>query len=465
MTAIAAYLDLWKQALREDRARRVEQRTRFESTEFLPAALAVLETPPSPLGRGLLLALAAIVLVAVLWAAFGRLDVVVSASGKLIPLERVKIIQSADGGVVRAIGVHDGQQVRAGQMLIALDPTDAGADVAQVQRALENARVAAARADALLSYAKSGEIRFVAPPGTAPTAAASQDALLRSQIAGLRAQLADLAGKRAEALSMAQAASREVSRLADTLPLLSERVARRKSLADKGYSSQIALLEMQQQEMDHKRSIGIKGSERARYDGTVRSIDSQVVEARQGFIKDAADLLSKSQDEIALREEELRKAARRNSLQRLTAPSNGIVQQLAVHTLGAVVKPADPIMTVVPIGGPIELEATILNRDMAKIRAGQPVSVKLDAYGFTRYGTVPGRLLWVSSDAVQNEKLGLIYQARVRLDRRWILVDGRRVTLGPGLSATVDIHTGSRSILEYLLSPVARSVREAGREA
>jgi hemolysin D len=119
---------------------------------------------------------------------------------------------------------------------------------------------------------------------------------------------------------------------------------------------------------------------------------------------------------------------------------------------------------VVPSDGQVEVEVTILNRDMARIQSGATVAVKLEAFSFTRYGTVPGKLLWVSRDAVQDEKLGPIFQARVRLERNWILVDGRRMPLSPGLAATADIRTGARSILSYLLSPVARSIREAGHE-
>ena len=456
--------DVLQAAWGKESKRRSEQRVARESHEFLPAALEVLERPPSPIGLAIIWILIALIAAALLWAIFGRLDVVVSAPGKLIPYDKVKVLQSADGGIVRAIHVRDGQHVKAGQVLIDLDPTQSGADEAQARSALGAARVAKAYAEALLLYARTGRLAFAAPEGTPPAIIDTQTQLLQAAAYEYRANLADLDERRAEARALGAQSQKQVGKLEVTLPLLKERVARRKTLADKGYSSKLLQLELEQQQMEHEREIGIQAENSARFRATIASAGAQMAALKQTFVRQAAEALAKAQDEIRLREEELTKASQKNRLQQLRSPVAGTVQQLSVNTLGAVIKPADPIMIVVPAGGTLELEAMIANKDIGHIRLGQPVSVKLEAFAFTDYGTVPGHLVQISTDAIQDEKWGLVYQARVRLDRPTIMVDGRPALLAPGLAATADIHTGSRRIISYILSPLSRRAQEAGRE-
>jgi hemolysin D len=148
----------------------------------------------------------------------------------------------------------------------------------------------------------------------------------------------------------------------------------------------------------------------------------------------------------------------------LTAPATGVVQQLQVHTVGAVLRPADPLMVIVPDGSTLVVDAMVLNRDVGFVREGQSVRVKLEAFPFTRYGVVQGRLTFLSRDAIQDENLGLVFPARVELSQFVINVDGRAQALSAGMSVTAEIKTGRRRIIEFLLSPLQRRVQEAGRE-
>lgn len=174
--------------------------------------------------------------------------------------------------------------------------------------------------------------------------------------------------------------------------------------------------------------------------------------------------LAKAQSKASLRAEELVKSQQRGRLQRLVSPVDGTVAQLAVHTIGGVVEPAKPIMVIVPKGGNLVAEVKLLNRDAGFVRAGQNVAVKLEAFPFTRFGTVPGHVETISSDAVEDERLGLVYAARIRLDRASIDRGDRVVPLTPGMAVTADIRTGGRSIMSYLISPIDEARQEAGRE-
>jgi hemolysin D len=277
--------------------------------------------------------------------------------------------------------------------------------------------------------------------------------------------------------------------------MLDERVARRKELAAQGLSSKLLQLELEQQQEAHRRDIGVQGDSAARYQASASSVRSQMTELNQTFAKEAATLLAKAEDEIALREEELTKAAQKSQLQQLKSPVAGTVQQMSIHTLGAIVKPADPLLVVVPSDGLLVVEAQVLNKDVGQLKIGQDVAVKLEAFPFTRYGTIAGTLIGLSQDAIQDEKLGLVYQARVQLrcgrtnsataadkihaTKPQSATTGRTAMTGhnkdkpnsllcahvaPGMVSTVDIRTGSRSMMEFLLSPLARRAQEAGRE-
>ncbi|MFN7399828.1 MAG: HlyD family efflux transporter periplasmic adaptor subunit [Sandaracinobacter sp.] len=140
------------------------------------------------------------------------------------------------------------------------------------------------------------------------------------------------------------------------------------------------------------------------------------------------------------------------------------MHQLDVHTIGGVIEATKPLMTVVPSRGGLEVEARILNKDVGFVRVGQEAAVKLEAFPFTRFGSVPGRVKSISRDAVQDKELGLVYMTTIILDRSYVDADGRRIALSPGLSATVDVRTGTRRIISYLLSPLQTTVAQAGRE-
>lgn len=174
--------------------------------------------------------------------------------------------------------------------------------------------------------------------------------------------------------------------------------------------------------------------------------------------------LAKAEADIILRAEEVTKASQTNRFQRLIAPVDGTIQQLEVHTIGGVVEAAKPLMVVVPAKGGIEVEVKVLNKDVGFVRVGQGVAVKLEAFPFTRFGTVPGKVRSISRDAVQDKDLGPVYIATILLERSYIETDGRRTALTPGLAATADIKTGTRRIISYLISPLQSTISQAGRE-
>lgn len=463
MNAVGRHLSAVRTALADDKER-VKTARHHQETAFLPAALEIIERPVSPTARVTSWILIGGLVLTVLWLTFGRIDVVASASGKLVPIDNVKLVQPAEAGIVRAILVRNGQRVSKGQALVELDPTVSTADAVQAMRALETAELDAARSRAILSALDGHELSFVPPKGTPPGVAATQLALARALVAEIEAGSSGSAANQRVAEAARGEAEIEAAKLAETLPLLDEQIAANETLLEKGYVSKLRVIEMRRQRLGAVR-------DRDRALETANRATAQIAVAGSGSLQSRAQAkarilaeLTKAEADAKLRREELTKATQRSSLQRLTSPVDGTITQLAIHTVGGIVEPAKPIMVVVPAGGMLVLEARVLNRDAGFVRAGQPVAVKLEAFPFTRYGTIPGTIESVSSDAVEDEKLGLVYTVRVALASNSINRGDARVSLTPGMAATADIKTGRRSILSYLMSPIDEARLEAGRE-
>lgn len=463
MNAVTRHWSAVRDALDNERARS-RSVLRTEETDFLPAALEVVERPVSPTARVTAWVLLGLLVVALLWLFLGRVDVVASAPGKLVPADDVKLIQPGSGGIVRAILVRDGQSVRAGQPLVELDPTVSDADTAQAGKALETAQLDAARLRAILSALDGQGLRFNPPAGTTAEVAATQVALARAQLAEIQAGSQTRAADTESARAARAEAQIQAAKLSETLPLLDEQIAANETLLEKGYVSKLKVIEMRRQRLaaarDRDAALATARKAEAQIAVAGGNSSQSMAEARARILAD----LAKAESDARLRQEELTKATKRSSLQRLVSPVDGTVTQLAVHTVGGVVEAAKPIMVIVPTRGKLIAEVTIANKDIGFVTPGQPVALKVEAFSFTRYGAVPGRLEQISSDAVQDEKQGLIYTARVILDRATIQRDGATVRLTPGMAVTADIRTGRRSLASYLLSPIDEIRTTAGRE-
>ncbi len=453
------FREAWRQQNTADKGRRPQA-----EHEFLPAALEIIDKPASPGLRLLSLSLCALFAVAVLWALLGRLDVVAVANGRTMPAANVKIVQTSEIAVVRAIHVRNGQRVRRGELLIELDPTSAAADESQAEQGLLSSRITEARNDALIAHLRGRPAEFRPPAGVPPEIVATQNELIRSKIAEYEAQRATLAQNRAQRSAELGATAAEIAKLRQTLPLVNQQLEARRGLATRGHFPRLRLLEYEQLRIEHVQNIEVQESAATRLRAAVAGIDAELSVLRETFAEEAATELSTAENESSLRVEELRKSARRHQLQQLRAPVDGIVQQLAVHTIGGVIQPAQPVMVIVPADVEIEVEAQVLNKDIGFVSEGQEVRVKLEAFPFTDFGWVDGVVETISRDAIEHEQLGLVYSARVRLLADHIMVNGRRQPIGPGMAVQAEIKTGERRIIQYLLSPISQTVSEAGRE-
>jgi hemolysin D len=471
---LAVLREAWRQQNAADKSKKP-----IDEHEFLPAALEIMEKPPSPGLRILMLSLCSLFAIALAWSFLGKVDVVAVATGKTLPAANVKLIQPIEIGAVRAIHVRNGQRVKKGDLLIELDPTISGAEEAQATQGLLSARIAEARNAALLAHLAGRPALFRAPAGTPPAIAATQERLIRSSVAEYEAERSGLVQSRAERSAELGGSLAEIAKLRETLPLVEQQLEARRALAAQGNFSKLRLLEYEQLRVEHLRNIDVQESAASKSRAAIANIDAQMRRLRETFGKTAATELATAEGETSLRGAEVRKSERRRLYQQIRSPVDGVVQQLAVHTVGGVVQPAQALMVIVPEGADVEVEAQVLNRDIGFVREGQQVRVKLEAYPFTDYGLIEGRIVTISRDAIQQDRPpagapdegqqapsapGLVYTARIRLERNWIEAGGRRQPIGPGLAVQAEIKTGERRIIRYLLSPISQTVVEAGRE-
>lgn len=456
--------EIWGAAWRAERKQPFAVATSGEAAEFLPAVLEIQQTQPSPIGRGILWTIMALLTVFVAWASVGRIDIVATAQGKIIPSGHSKMIQPYETGVIASIQVQDGQIVHKGDVLIELDPTQNRADRDRALNEHRAARVEAARLRALIA----GAAILVAPPESDPQYVWLQQQLLRDQMAEYQARVDAAQQVIVQRRAAIGVTVENIRRLAATVPMETERAGAFKRLMERDAVTKLDYLQAEGQRID-------KLQELAGQQHKLRQDQAALAEAKQNLGAMVSEFQQTKQAELSAIDtkasslsQEVTKAGQKAELQRLVSPIDGVAQQLVVHTVGGVVTPAQPLLIVVPQDHPVEVEAQLENKDVGFVKEGQAAEIKIETFPFTVYGTIPGTVLTVSDDAVPIDKDkpadSLVFATRVSLARGTIPVEGKVVHLSPGMAVTVEIKTGRRRVIEYLLSPVLKTLQESLRE-
>ncbi len=461
---LGRYAAVFRHAWRERKQFDAQPRLAHEA-QFLPAALELQETPVSPAPRIAMWLLIAFAVIAVLWAVFGRMDVVATAHGRIVPSDRTKVIQPIDTASVKAIHVIDGQAVKAGEVLVELDATSTAADTTRIANDLLTARLQAARARALLDALASGRMPVLERiPDVAAERLAQERRILDGQFGEYHARLAridaDIAKREAELASTREI----VTKLEQTAPIARRRAQDFKDLVGRNFISEHGYLEKEQLRIEQEADLATQRSRLKELAASLQEGRSQRIALLAETKRLALDSLNEAEQKTTSYRQELVKAQSRDRLMTLTAPVDGTVQQLAVHTVGGVVTEAQPLMMVVPKDNPIEIEAFVENKDIGFVNPGQDAVVKIETFPFTKYGTIEAKVTTVSSDAVNDEKRGLIFPARVVPERTTLQVENKTVNLTPGMAVTVEVKTAQRRVIEYFLSPLLQYKDESLQE-
>jgi hemolysin D len=363
-----------------------------------------------------------------------------------------------------------------------LDPTQAGADRDRLAHDLLQAQLDVARLTALKTAAEqSRPPTFVAPANAPQSLVDDTRTALVAQAAQQAAKVADLSEQISQKEAEAAEVSAQVDEINATLPMLADKARIYLDLTQRGYGTSLGNLDARQQLTAAQHELAVQ-EQREKQDRDARSaLVAQRDEIRAQYAADVLADLRKAQASESELSQQLIQANNKSSQTELRSPITGVVDQLSIHTLHGVVTPAQHIMIVVPDGRNLLIEAHLSDRDVGFVHAGQPVKVKIQTYDFTRYGLIEGEVLDVSRDVISpGERQGsdsqisppggsgassqMTYVARISLSRTTMVIDGQSQQLRPGMAVTADILTGRRSIINYLLSPLARRTQESLHE-
>jgi hemolysin D len=458
--------------------------------EFLPAALEILETPPSPVSVAGLWFICIAFSVTLAWAYFGKLDIHAVAQGRIQPSGRSKVVQSLEPGKIITILVENGSQVKAGDTLLELDPTDREAQT----RDLESSRAEAARRNAAIKVVTTPETTFAPVPITFDATVGEavrrrESAVLSAELGQLRSNRASLQAQYSEHVATREKLAASLVARQKVIALAKERVDMRTQLNEQGSLSRALVIEVLSQYESQVAAQVLEQGQLVETEAQIRTTERKMDEALSQFVADQTAKMADAERKADRLGQDLVKATARNERARLRAPISGTVQQLAVTTVGQVVNGGQSLMTVVPSEGAIEIEAMIQNQDIGFVEAGQDAVIKVEAFPFTRFGTLPGKIVRVSRDAVDDREAqgladptsavktsgassaggpqrmqNLVFPAIVRLERSTIKIDGKDIALSPGMIVSVEILTGQRRAIDYVLSPLREISSTTGKE-
>lgn len=483
-------LDAWR-----DRAKLGDGSKHQNLSEFMPAALELQESPPNPLVRWLAWVLIALFVLTLIWACIGKVDVVSSAEGKIIPGSRVKQIQPLTKGFVKAIHVKEGQFVNQGDALIELDRTTTAADQARMQQELHNASLNLAGAEALQMFlantsgsetgasintnkntdenikptiqpSMATEIELKVHAAIKPT---ETEILLHQQKTWeqwqqYQAQLSSLHSRLKKVQSEKIGNQETIKKLQQTLPMITKRAQALETLYAKNMASEAEYLELEQQRIERVQDLAAQQQMQQQLNAAINEAQQQINSLKADTLGKLLTQIADSRNQIATISEELVKATDMNDKQILYAPVSGYVQQLAINTIGGIVTEAQELMIIVPEEESLEVQVMLGNQDVGFVQKDMAAEIKVHTFPFTKYGLIDATVTHISDDAIIDEKLGLVYTMHLKMHKSTIRVEAKDVKLIPGMAVTAEVKTTQRRVIEYFLSPLLRYKQESIRE-
>ncbi|TSJ80776.1 MAG: HlyD family type I secretion periplasmic adaptor subunit [Candidatus Cardinium sp.] len=441
------------------------RKDRYDSYEFLPSYIESMERPPSPSARVTAIVISILVSLAFIWALWGELDIHATAYGRLILPSRSQHIQPYEPGKIAEILVKDGTHVKAGDKLLVLNIAGSAQEMRRHEAQKSFGQLELARYKALLSSQPLKD--FIIPNDIEKSIAARTKAHLMSTWQAHQAMLnkfdTNLAINRSEQI----ANQTSIKYLQKLLHNIEQRLASSRKLAKSNIMPKMELLAKEKEALETKLSIATKHKELKILQARANRLKKDKISYITQTHKTWHDGLNKAAAALLIATQELAKAQDRSRLQILEAPLDGIVQQLAVHTIGGIVQAGQTLMIIAPHDAPKQAEIDITNSHIGFVSPGQWVTVKVEAFPYSRYGTINGKVLNLSRDSVKRNRpytTESVFPAQIELEQNYIMVHGKPVSLTPGMAITAEIKIGKRRVIDYLLSPISAYRSQSCRE-
>jgi hemolysin D len=462
----------------------VKRELNAQEREFLPPLLEIQETPPSPVKRWVLWSIIGLVIALIVWATVGKIPIVATAPGKFIPEGRVKEMQPLESSIVKAIHVKEGDRVQAGDLLLELDPTlsaaemDANADKYGFNK-LEQERLTAELSNTKAHYASSGQ---------SAGRVALEERMRQARVEAHAAKLAEAKATVEEKAAALAAAVATLKKYEETTAIAAEREASARPLVDTGALSRVDYLQLKEDLARNRNDLSAQVETVQQAQAAATGAERALEQVERDRVADIYhDLDDRVTSEPALKGD-LDKSKELYALKWLRAPVSGLVQKVDVTTVGQVVTPAQSLVTIVPDGIPLVVEATVSNEDIGYLKVGQPVEVKVDTFPFQRYGSLKGTLISISPDAEDKNaasrdtdtragagsqqsdpardpansspNAGYVYKVHIRTEAPLFVIDGEARPVVSGMTVQADITTDRRRVIDFFLSPVVKYLDE-----
>ena len=432
------------------------------SEAFLPGTLS--DSEPSALPRAVLWVLVALLAALAVWAGVSRVDTVASAEGRFIPRTQIKIVQPAEGGVLREILVAEGERVRAGQVVGRMDVSLAQADGNTLHAELALRRLQLRRIEAEIRGAKLAR-EDEDPVAIYEQVEAQRDARVQAYENSLAEERAVIAKARREL----QVAQETRAKLAASLPLAMEQEHAFERLAKEGFAGKLMSNQRTRERLELEQDLRAQEHRVEGARATMEQAERRMAQLSANYRAQLRGERIEAERERARLEQEIGKLDHKKSLAELRAPADGVIKEIATQTRGSVLAPGAVLMTVVPEGEALLAEVWLQNYDAGFVRVGQPARLKIATFPFQRYGTLEGTVLRISADASERGsadpgRTALAYRALIEPAAQSLRAQGASHELLPGMQLTAEIRLADRTVLEYLLSPVQKIAAEAGRE-
>lgn len=435
--------------------------------DFLPAALEVQETPPSPIGRFILWSIVILLVIAIAWASLSKVDIVAATRGKLVVNELSRPVNSAVTAEIVEVLVKEGEHVEKGQSLIKLNSASLIAQLEENILQQKINRFHIARLELLYEHYLNRPAPLILSDNFQ-----LESPLLAQQISmQLQAEVEDDYNEKEvfklnQQIITTQIENYQIQKemAENLLPIYREQYEALNSLYKKDMTSKDSLLEIQKKYLEAK--------------FTVNSADAKVKEMRANYAQIDAQIKSHVADKIREIEQEKIQRLNQNDIlsaqqkqlealiaqYELKAPIAGIVESLVYRDAGAAVEAPQELLKIVPENEKLIAEVWVSNQDIGFLRRNQLAAVKIDTFDFTRYGWIEGKLLNISSDAIDDKDLGLVYKAVIELSTNHLIIDGQTIKLESGMSVSAEVKTGQRTVLSYLLSPMMEALDDVGKQ-
>ena len=425
-----------------------------DSHEFRPIIAEIEEEPVSPLGRSTFWIITAVIFFTGIWMFVGKVDIVVSGRGEVIPDGEIKILQPLDTGVISKILAKEGDFVKKGQILMEIDPSTVQPMLQSMQTNLNHTRLEINR----LKAATDGGLPILPTITIAPELAKTQKDIYSASVSSLNDQIAS---KKIELNKIESQINSENTEKNSSQHLLDINLAKEKRLKTvldiiaknqyeetleniSTYTSKINEAGYKIEELNHQKNQVLK----------------EIAYLKENFRAENFKEISDKQKAAAQLEGQIKEASFKNTRQKITSPVNGYVVDLSAHTIGGIVTPAQKLVSIVPANSPLIIKSRILNKDIGFIKEGQPVSIKIDTFDFQKYGILKGIVKQISRNSIKDDKEGLVYEVYIKPVNSILMIEGRKQSISSGMSLTSEIKVGNRRIIEFFIYPLIKYFNE-----